>query len=50
MTKQYRLTLIKILAEAKANAKYDPECARWSRDHMQQLIKQELTEAWQVSE
>jgi hypothetical protein len=39
MTRQYKLMLIKILAEAIANARYDPECANWSRDHMQQLIK-----------
>jgi hypothetical protein len=39
MTRNHKLILIKILAEAIANARYDPECAKWSRDHMAILTK-----------
>ena len=39
MTRQSKLILIKILAEAIANARHDPECAKWSRDHMAKIIK-----------
>jgi hypothetical protein len=39
MTSNHRLMLIKILAEAIANARYDPECANWSREHMVKIIK-----------